>query len=163
MDLLEDNVDCDVEQMSTVLHFRQASLNCCMDLQHIERVVPIASVQRLPSESPSTVGLLNLNGHGVPIIDLAFHLNVSSGKKHSLDACYIICNGKDGDIGLLTCGIDGIASYPEARFQLQSKFEQSNQPFLSTVNSEYGLAYLLDIERINRIIMGDFQENRNAK
>lgn len=156
MDLLEENTDCEQEQMQTVLHFRQATLNCCMDLRHVERVVPVSSVQRLPGESRATVGLLNLNGQGVPIIDLAFHLNVAFGQPYHLDACYIICHGQSHDIGLLTCGIDGIASYPKNQFQLQTRFEQSSQPFLATINSTYGLAYLLDIERISQLMTGDF-------
>ncbi len=154
MDLLEEKVDSDVENTSTVLHFKVASLNCCMDLDHIERVVPVSSLQRLPSESLSTVGLLNLNGDGVPIIDLAHYLNISPGTEYSLDSCYIICNCNNQYIGLLTCKIDGISSYSQDLFQLQSNFEKSNQPFSSTINSEYGISYLLDIERIKNIIMG---------
>ncbi len=54
------------------LHFTVAEQDCVLALESVERIIRIVEITPLPDKAPLLLGVINLQGQIIPVIDLGF-------------------------------------------------------------------------------------------
>lgn len=134
-------------------------LHCCLDLQRVERVVPLTAVSTVPEAPSYLAGLLNLGGSVIPVIDLGLRLGLPSPEPYTLDTPIVVCTDGDSRLGLIVSQVIGVRRTARPELQLRKLLEDSNLPFSAVFASDEELIFLLDWHRLatsTSVMCGDY-------
>lgn len=134
-----------------MLCVRVAHMFFCLDLEHVERVLPLVMLQPVPQGPDSLAGLMNLHGRNIPVIDLGARLGLADIPAYTADTPLIICKHEGLETGLIVSEVLGIEPIRHEAVQMADEFDQSRTLFLASVYTSHGLALLLDIEQTLQI------------
>ena len=104
------------DMLLELLEFRLAQERYAVETRHVREVVPLKNLTPLPCTPPFVLGLVNVRGQVLPVLDLKKLLDLP---EHGLtDRHYIIlvC-GHDLECGLLADVIVGVRSIPVESLQ----------------------------------------------
>lgn len=124
-----------------VLHFLSQNVHVCIELNYVSKVILLPALEIIPNAPSYMVGLLNLSGISIAIIDLAIAFGLTRTQPYSLDTPILICTDNNNQIGLLVDQIIGLTQITESSLQMQDKLRNKNSPFqaVATVNSTLSL------------------------
>lgn len=118
-----------VDTLLEVLEFRLAQERYAMETRYVREVYPLKDLTPLPCTPPFVLGIVNVRGHILPVLDLKKVLDLPG--KGLTDLHYIIIvSGRDIEFGLLADVIVGVRSIPMERLQ-------SSLPTLTGIRSDY--------------------------
>ena len=130
------------------LLFTAQDMRLCVKLEHCSKILPRMALQALPGGPPHLVGLMNLHGEGVPVVDIAACLDLGWSRHYDIDTCILLCdsNGKRG--GLIVDEVLGIATVREPGPQMESLFHEALPLFSAAIPAGGGLSLSLDLEHV---------------
>ncbi|WP_077036126.1 chemotaxis protein CheW [Pelomonas sp. KK5] len=130
---------------SQALHFAVPGLHLCLPLECVTRVLPIMALQELPQAPPWVLGLLNLGGEILPVLDLALWLQ-RPAHAYDLDTPVLLCSDGRRSAGLLVQRVDGVGPLDDAdrRGRPLAAGEQGS-PFVCVFERGESLSFMLDI------------------
>ena len=130
------------------LLFTAQEMRLCVKLEHCSKILPLMALQALPGGPPHLVGLMNLHGEGIPVVDVAACLDLGRRRHYDIDTCILLCdaNGKRG--GLIVDEVLGIAAVREPGPQMESLFHEALPLFSAAIPAGGGLSLALDLEHI---------------
>jgi len=131
-----------------VMQFQIHDVNVCIDLQYIKKVLPLPLLETVPASQSYLVGLMNFSGKSIPVIDLAWRLELIREVPYSIDTPILLCTDGKQEVGLIVDKILGLASVDASCIQVQNEFTTSESPFLATILLESKLTLLLDINYV---------------
>jgi len=131
-----------------VLHLLICHVRICIALEHINKVLPLASLEPVPGGPEYLVGLLNLAGKSIPIIDLATYLGLPRDDNYTVDTPILICNYDDQKFGMIIDHVKGISTVEDETLQMCDEFKKDNSPFLAVVTIDSELSLLINIPKI---------------
>lgn len=115
------------------------------DVREINRMTDITSVPRVPDY---VVGVMNLRGKVIPVIDLRIRFGVKV-REFSRETCVIVVEGTEGKVGMI---VDAVNEVVELSLEeIQAAPPMGNEVQLQYVNGvakrEKELSLLVDISR----------------
>lgn len=130
------------------LLFTAQDMRLCVRLEHCIKILPLMALQALPGGPPHLVGLMNLHGEGVPVVDIAACLDLKRRRHYDLDTSILLCDsgGKRG--GLIVDEVLGIATVRESVPQMESLFREALPLFSAAIPAKGGLSLELDLEHV---------------
>lgn len=144
------------EKVDQVLFIGIQTINLAIPLKNVERVLPLTSVRELPETPIWFIGILNLGGEGLAVVDLALRLGLGEPPTYSIDTPIVIisCGGKRA--GFICQEVFGVRSVAAGIIQQTDLFRDADvPPFLGIVQTmDNTLSPLLDPERILAINFG---------
>lgn len=138
-----------------VLHFRVSGMQLCVPLDYVYKVMPIMSLQPVPGAPPYLVGLMNLHGASVPVMDLAMRLGHKNAQKYTLDTPILLCTSGVRRVGLIISEVCDVGSIENQDRQMANLLKDGDLPFLAVFNTQDGLSLMLDIQRVLDLGMTD--------
>src|SRR5579871_1770841 len=93
-----------------VLHFLVSNVRMCIDLKYIKKVLPLVQLERIPGSPVYLVGLLNLAGKSIPVIDLAMRLGLHRHQAYTIDMPILICFDNEHEVGFIIDKVLGLAT-----------------------------------------------------
>ncbi len=138
-----------------ILHFILQDVRLCMELQYIERVLPLPLLEAVPGSPIYFAGLMNYQGESVPIIDLALRLGLTRGLPYSLDTPILLCFEHANRVGLIIDKIVGLADIEKRLIQMHDAFVSTHSPFSGAVALETGVSLLVDVPQILKVSLID--------
>jgi len=138
------------------------NVRVCLPLGQVSKILPLMMLQAIPNSPPYVLGLLNLAGKSIPVIDLAVRLGFERDKPYSLDMPIILCTSESKELALLVDKVLGLADMEETNLQMQNQFNTSNSPFLGSVSIENKLSLLLNVKTILDINLMDAKNEQAA-
>ena len=141
------------------------NVRICLPLGQVSKILPLMMLQAIPNSPPYVLGLLNLAGKSIPVIDLAVRLGFERDSPYSLDMPIILCTTESKEIALLADKVLGLADIAETNLQMQNQFNTNNSPFLGSVAIENKLSLLLNVKTVLDINLLDIgnKETPNFK
>ena len=134
------------------LQFSLGNENYAIDLMGLKEVIPLPETTELPNCPPYYVGIMNLRGHIISIIDLRKKLNIKRSEEE-LEEAVIIVELQGVSLGLVVDTIGRVLNIEES--QVTSVPEVSSQLNAQYINGVYQgddfLTIILDIEKILKI------------
>jgi purine-binding chemotaxis protein CheW len=131
-----------------VLRMRTHDFECGVDLDRVERVLRLPSLQQVPGGVSFLAGIMNYSGRSVAVVDFGMWLGIERKETYSLDTSVVVCGDGTRRIGLLVDEVAGVEFVEEDDLQMSGAFDHGGAPFSGSLNGASGMAMLLDIERI---------------
>lgn len=99
----------------SVVNFSTRDFHGSIDINSLLKVISLPNIEPTPTGPAYMVGLINLAGQVVPIIDLSMRMNMSMPERYTIDTPIIICKRKDGRLfGMIVESIIGITDVDQA-------------------------------------------------
>lgn len=144
-----DNTTLTRDTLTELATFQVGEALCGMEIRQIQEINRLSLMTRVPQASEDVLGILNLRGQIVTIIDLARRLGLGSTEP-SGEARIIIVNTAGGKVGILVRRISDVVAIdlehqepPPANMRgIQGRF------FTGVCKRETSLIGLLNIERV---------------
>lgn len=131
-----------------VLHFVLQKVRFCVDIQYLEKVLSLVLIEAIPNSPPYLVGLMNLAGQSIPIIDLAVRLGFNRREKYSLDTPILLCSEGNHRAGFIIDQIVELADVSPTSIQMNEEFEQPDSPFLAAIALETEVSLLVNMQHV---------------
>lgn len=135
------------------LNFMVQNTNICIDIKHIKQVLPLMQLEPVPGSAASLVGLMNLAGESIPVIDLAVCLGLERIKKYSIDAPVLLCHADNHSFGLIIDAVFKLEETDEQSCKMSNEFKHRDSPFRGVLETEQGLSLLLNPGKVFRSCM----------
>ena len=132
--------------MLDLLEFRLAAEHYALETRYVREVCPFKDLTPLPCTPPFVLGLVNVRGRILPVLDLKKFFDLPEKGMTDLH-CIILVRGGDLEFGLLADAIVGVRTIPVASLQ-------ASLPTLTGIRDDYlkGLTaerlVVLDLTRI---------------
>lgn len=129
-----------------LLEFRLAQESYALETRHVHEVYPLKDLTAIPCTPPFVLGMVNVRGNIIPVIDLKKFFGLPDKGLTNLHRI-ILVEGNDIEFGLLADVIVGVRRIAEASLQ-------PPLPTLTGIHSEYlkGVTkeclVVLDLDRI---------------
>ncbi len=143
----------DGQSSDEYLTFSAGGERCALLLREVDEIVEFHGATRVPRAPEAVLGVFNLRGSVVPVLDLAHRLGLppKPGVRQSL----IVTRLRDADdssqIALLVDAVEGIAALAQRAIQPPPVRGTSvSAGYLRGVAQTTALLYLLDPERVLR-------------
>ena len=81
-------------------------------LQDVERVLRMVEITALPEAPPNVLGLVNVQGRVLSVVDLRRCLHLPT-RDVALEDVLVIAHGKRGTVALAADGVEGVSPWPE--------------------------------------------------
>lgn len=131
-----------------VLHFTINNINVCIDLQHVNKILPLTYLENVPECPNYLAGLLNIRGKSTPVIDLRIRLNMTSDNLYTLETPIILCTDGKHEMGIIVDSILNVSEIESNRLQMQDKFKQENSIFAGIIMVKDTQSLLLNTENL---------------
>jgi purine-binding chemotaxis protein CheW len=129
-----------------VVEFRLAYENYAIESRLVQEVQPFKDLTRVPCTPPFVVGIVNVRGRIVPVIDLTQFLDLPRQGVTDLHAIILVRHG-ELEVGILVDIIVGVRSLPLAELQASlATLSEARSKFLKGITA--GRVIVLDLERI---------------
>jgi purine-binding chemotaxis protein CheW len=138
----------------TLLHFMVQDLQCCLHVGDVERMMSLLDMQIIPGGAEYLVGMMNLRGDSIPVIDLGLRIGHPQVEAYTLETPIILCRHQGKRIGLVVSEILEVQKCDVQALQARPEFEQGAQPYAAVINSDHRLSLLLDLDRIGGVQLG---------
>ncbi len=136
------------DALHRLLYMAVAGHLFCLRLNDVERLLPLMRVQRVPEGPDYLLGVMNLRGEAVPVLDLGRRLNLTTTSHYALDTPVVLAAIGSLRAGLVVDEVRGVRAVPRSALRGDSLFRDGLPPVLSAVTSGDGTALLLDALRI---------------
>jgi len=130
------------------LFVRVAGHRFCLRLDDVERLLPLMLLQPVPEGPDYLMGLMNLRGQPVPVVDLARRLGLPACAGHPLEAPVVLAGLGGLRAGLVVDEVLGVQAVPRPALRGEALFRDGLPPVLSAVATNGGTALQLDTLRI---------------
>lgn len=120
----------------------------CLRLGDVERLLPLMLWQSVPGGPDYLLGIMNLRGEAVPLIDLARRLGLEACTPPGLDMPVVLAGVGSLRAGLLVDEVRGVRQVPRSALRGDALFRDGLPPVLCAVMDDEGGALLLDTLRI---------------
>ena len=143
----EDKIDNEVEKSQRYLQFDLGSESYAIALLNVKEVIPVPETTPLPNAPSYYIGIMNLRGQIISIVDLRKRLKIN--KKEDAEEAVIIVDFAGVSIGLVVDSINyvlnvatsEITEVPEIRSQVNAQY------FQGVHRGEEKLTIMLDLAK----------------
>lgn len=118
-----------------------------MPISVVQEIQQIAELQPLPDEDPALVGLIDLRGTVVPVLDLRVLVGLVR-KPYSLETPMIFCRSRDHLVCLVVETVEDVVDLASCSIQPPSSLYSLADRMLGVCRLPQGLVLLLDIEKL---------------
>jgi chemotaxis signal transduction protein len=130
----------------------------CLRLAVVERLLPLVRMQPIPQAPDYLIGLMNLGGDAIPMIDLALRLGIDTDATYHIDSSVLLTKSGDFMAGLLVDDVLGVRQVSREDIRGDALFHNASSPVLGAVAFSDGTALLLDAVRILDIDLSGLED-----
>jgi len=130
--------------------------NFAMDVINVKEIIPHGKVTKIPTMQPFVVGVMNIRGMAVPIIDIGIRLNIGAVKetnKRSIIIVTLEIEDELTDIGFIVSQVNQVFSIESVDLETTPSFgTKIRKDFIKNIgkiNDDF--ITILDIENIFNI------------
>lgn len=129
-----------------VLNFIVQDAYISLNLQYVEKILPLMMIEKVPNCPAYLVGLLNLSGKSLPVVDLAIRLGMARQEPYSLDVPILLCSHGAHQAGFIVDNIIGLMNIETDELQLFDDFNKLHSLFSASIRLQNRLSLLLNME-----------------
>lgn len=118
-------------------------------LLQVKEVLAPTETRQVPFSSKHFVGIMNLRGNLIPIIDLKIKLNIQN-KIESEEKAVVILELSNGSVGIIVDSVDCVETFTESELSEAPSATASNQAeyIKNVAKKKNNLVLILDIEKL---------------
>ena len=135
--------------MNQLFTLRLDGQRSALRLQDVERVLRMVEITALPEAPSAVLGLINVQGRVLSVIDLRGCFNLPS-REVDPDDVLVIVRTAGGNVALAADGVDGVGEWPEQATVLKEEILPVPQHLEGVVKLADGLVLICDLDEIIR-------------
>lgn len=128
-----------------LLQFVVLDANVCIDIDNINKVLPLLMLEPVPGGPPYLAGIMNFAGKSIPVIDLALRLGMIRNKVYSLDMSIILCSRRAHQIGLIVDKVQGLFLVNADDLQMSDEFTDVSS-YIATVTLGSTISLMINVD-----------------
>lgn len=144
-----------------VLQCRLRNIDICIELRYIEKILPLTALEPVPHSQSYVVGLMNLAGESIIVIDLAMRIGIERYAPYSVDIPILLCSDQSIKAGLIVDEVKDIYTVKQDLLQLPDRFNHSSAFFKGVIQINDQLTLLLNMKNTLRITLDESQQSIN--
>lgn len=138
--------------MVQVLTFTVSGARFAIDLEQSQKVVPLMAMRPVPKADPCVVGVMNLGGTSLPVIDLSLRLDLADVKPYTVATSVVVCRDGDACFGMIADRIDGVETVADDAVFLDEILRAKTMPYTGLFHARGGQQTLiLDLDRLFKL------------
>jgi purine-binding chemotaxis protein CheW len=148
------NDDIDINDISQYLTFTLGDEHFAIGISKVREVLDYTTITRVPRMPEHLLGVINLRGNVVPVIDLRLKLDMSAIEK-TVDTCIMIVDvemaGKSVNVGMLADSVQEVIDIEPNQIKPPPQLgTRLNTDFIKGMGkrSDEGFLIILDIDRV---------------
>lgn len=135
-----------------VVNFSTRDIRGSIEISYVSKVIAIPRISPAPSGPPYMIGLLNIAGEIIPVIDLSMRLLMSNPSRYEINTPILVCrNDKNKLFGLVVEQVYQIESINEKMIQKENLEGMDHQFVIGAIKYENSISVLLDINAVTDI------------
>lgn len=142
--------DVQTESVSSIeraVAFRLAGQLYGLPIDVVQEIQQLAELLPLPDDDPALVGLIELRGAVVPVLDLRALVGLEEAP-YTLETPMVFCHVSAHQVCLIVDSVDDVVDLPPDSLKQPSALYALADRMLGTVKLEQGVLMLLDIDRL---------------
>jgi len=148
----------DPDNLATELLYISAKEHCfCLPLDEVERLLLLMEIQTVPQAPSYLIGLMNLYGEAVPVLDLALRIGLEHEDNYSIQTPLVLVSYQQQKVALIVDSIEGVKKIKREQLRGEKLFQGGLPPVKATVATPEGTALLLDTQRIMDIDLSSME------
>ncbi len=119
-----------------------------LEIRHVIEIIGVQKVTCVPDMPEHVIGVLNLRGKVIPIIDVRIRFNLK-GKEYDDRTCIIVVDVEGASVGLVVDKVNEVVDIPEKSIEPPPLCSKTTNQFIQGLGKiEEQVKILLDIERL---------------
>ena len=135
------------QSIDRVVTFRLEGQLYGLPLAVVREIQQLAELLPLPDDDPALVGLIELRGSVVPVLDLRAIVGLPEAS-YSLETPMVFCTAGTHQVCLIVDSVEDVVELPPDSVRPASSVYTLADRMLGTVRLEKGVLMLLDIDRL---------------
>lgn len=131
-----------------LLHVTCQEHRFCLPLDEVERLLLLMEIQSIPQAPDYLIGLMNLYGEAVPVIDLALRVGLNHQPRYTLQTPLVLVKSGSDKAAIIIDNIEGVQAANPEQLRGEKLFLGGLPPLKASVTYEQGTSLLLDMQRI---------------
>lgn len=131
-----------------VIHCLVNQTHVCINLDYIKKSLALPQLEPIPQSAPYIVGVMNLAGRSLPVMDLGMRLNIMRNKPYTLDTPILICSNGQQELGLVVDKIFGFDEVMPSALQFNSDSDSTHSSFVATLMINGKVSFLINMNDI---------------
>jgi purine-binding chemotaxis protein CheW len=141
------NEDESTDAVDRAVTFRLAGQLYGLPIAVVQEVQQLAELLPLPDDDPALVGLIELRGSVVPVLDLRALLKLEDAD-YTLETPMVFCRTRGHVVCLIVDSVEDVVDLPPGGIQPPSSVYTLADRMLGTVRLAQGITVLLDVDRL---------------
>ncbi|MCP3687830.1 MAG: chemotaxis protein CheW [Gammaproteobacteria bacterium] len=142
-----------VKASDQMLFLSTKSYRFCIPVVEVDRLMQLMEVQEVPQAPNYLVGIMNLYGEAVPVLDLALRMGVANDDKYTAQTPVILVSCKKKNCVLIVDNIERVDQVSSGQIRAEKLFSEGQHLVKATVVTGSETALLLDTWRVIDIDM----------
>lgn len=127
--------------------FSVESQRYALPIEVVQEIQQIVALSEIPDDSGSVVGVVNLRGDVVPVMDIRRLLGLPA-REYGLQTPMVFTRTPRGLVAMIVDEVEDVAVVPEGAMQPASASYALADKLLSVCRLEDGIVFVFDIERL---------------
>lgn len=142
-----DSLSEDQDLNSKYLVFIAGDKEYALPIRYVTEIVEMQPITEVPDMENYVLGIINLRGRGIPVLDMRIRMNTISNYEFE-KSVIIIINVDENYIGIVCCGVREVVNIQEASIQpvLDKNIIQSYSFLTGYAKTEKSMILLIDIK-----------------
>ena len=132
---------------SQALFFSVPHVLLCLPLESVHKVLAMVALQEVPDAPRHVIGLLNLAGEAVPVVDLCLLLR-RPHFEYSVDTPILLCERNGRRCGVVVEAVSGVGHMQNGQRRMGELVRDGRAPFLTVFDGAEGLVFMLDLDTV---------------
>lgn len=145
--------ETDTERTPYVV-FGVGEMQLALEIEHVLSVEPVLPITPVPDVPPCLVGVVNLRGNIIAVVDLAQIYGQTAGNSHESDSILMVSVGGH-TCGLLTAHTGDVYEVSDTEIVPPLPTPAGPQLFRGLIDLNGQLVGVIDTARLSTILMGD--------
>ena len=133
---------------ASFLHFQWETILLCAELTHIRKVLSLPLLATVPGAPDYLVGLMNLAGSSIPVLDLGLRLGMRRQVEYSVNAPLLWCDNGTDSIAIIVDEVTGILEIERTALQDKPAFAQAIPYILGAIQTPNRLSLIVDLTAV---------------
>jgi len=138
-------------EMIQLVNFRLRDEEFGVDISSVREIIRVGEITHIPEAPSFVIGVTNLRGQIVAVMDLARQFGLASQEKLPASARIVVTEVKDQTVGILVDEVPGVSKIPAENIEPAPDLIQTEvkKDYIKGVGKlEDGLVIILDFEKI---------------
>lgn len=134
-------------EVDRIVMFLLGGRRYALPIDIVQEIQQIVALTEFPDTSPALIGMVNLRGAVVPVIDLRILIGVPQ-QPFTLETPMIVCRSGEALVALIVDEVVDVIRLPEGCIQPASRLYELAEKLIGVCRMDSDLVFLLDLARL---------------